>query len=593
VCLDLRPKARLGLDPLESRNAAGSLLDVCLEGLSLEPAPPIPSGAESSFIVSRPTAVPTFAIGSGATTLYAEPTDADELPRQTALTPPADVNATSSAVKSDPFWPDLFPGHVGWIGGTARADDIVTAAAIPSSDESVALPPAATQSRQADSNTAPVVSTSSAFMPSASLIVLPREAPSTLTTVPHVVEARLREVTFSGSGLIPIVADPGDPAYPAPPHWYDENTNGVIDGPNDRSLPIGYVRSSTMIVSARFETTIEQVEGEADDLMVRATGTVIPPTPARLEGGDLVLDPTPVSTATPLPDYVDYGEAYFRWAFSTDGGWTWQGAGESGNELYVTLARPISGVEVLHTVIHNSTTFAIGAQNEATVIEKVWSQFETLDSKDRKGQLLYYYRSWAIGNVTTRGLLFDRDGQCGAWTRYFIDQLGMHGIRRADCFVVIEAVPESLGGRELTMFIENWGFVNQPSGTGVSGHPAFEYVNTLSDPTKPRDTFAEQGGVWGYTWATEDVVDLPGMSGQNVDNPKAIFDRHNVAFIDGKYYDVSYGRKYSTLQEWETASVAGYGMPFPTNVEQSRHHWVITENGSGLSVTEVKSTYPL
>ena len=74
-----------------------------------------------------------------------------------------------------------------------------------------------------------------------------------------IMSATVREVTVSGPDLINIVADPGTPAYPSPPHWLDTNLNGTIDLNGERALPVGYPRDRNAVVSARFTATISNV----------------------------------------------------------------------------------------------------------------------------------------------------------------------------------------------------------------------------------------------------------------------------------------------------------------------------------------------
>ena len=182
--------------------------------------------------------------------------------------------------------------------------------------------------------------------------------------------------------------DPGTPIYPDPPHWSDSNLNGVIDGEEERALPVGYPRNTDSFVSAKFAATLVNLPYPPANygLMVRGFNILsayqpyfytVPPTAAFLQGNDVYLPPTLIHN--PFPNTVNYGTLVINWEFSYDGGAGWTQAGRSENELYVTLATPTVS-PVYHTPIHLSVSSAalVAASDEDAVVCETLYMFKTL-----------------------------------------------------------------------------------------------------------------------------------------------------------------------------------------------------------------------
>ena len=60
-----------------------------------------------------------------------------------------------------------------------------------------------------------------------------------------------------------------------------------------------------------------------------------------------------------------------------------------------------------------------------------------------------------------------------------------------------------------------------------------------------------------YAWLYANVTDLAGVAGQGNKNPASLFENHALALVNGRYYDPSYGKDYSSPQNLESA-MAGY-----------------------------------
>ena len=125
--------------------------------------------------------------------------------------------------------------------------------------------------------------------------------------------ANIRELTFSGPGLITVVADPGDGAFRAPPHWKRDAY----------PLPVGYTRGDTAAVSGVFDAVFASEQdlplgAVLTPYKVQADGPGdydLPPTEVTLAGRQFDLPPTPL--AEPFAQYVDYFSDFrLQWPFS-------------------------------------------------------------------------------------------------------------------------------------------------------------------------------------------------------------------------------------------------------------------------------------
>ena len=66
-------------------------------------------------------------------------------------------------------------------------------------------------------------------------------------------------------------------------------------------------------------------------------------------------------------------------------------------------------------------------------------------------------------------------------------------------------------------------------------------------------------GIWQSVWdSNEAAQDLPGAAGQNIADPLSVFVDHCLIKINGVYFDPSYGKKYTSHQDWEDNAVAGF-----------------------------------
>lgn len=422
---------------------------------------------------------------------------------------------------------------------------------------------------------------------------------------PTIVAAKIKEVTFAGTDLIPIVADPGTPSYPTGAQWLDSNTNGIIET-GDRALPIGYPRNKPVVVSARFAITQTAPYYYSTNLMVKATVTQnlpqpvyfsIPWTTVTVSGDGTELIMAPVTILDPFPTFVNYGTLTLNWEFSNNGGESPVNAGTSANELYVTLAAP-STTPVYHTLLHLSIprSATVPAGVESRVISETWKNFEarTITSKHVQtawsGHHLDYYGQWDTPSQTAATLLTNLDGQCASMVDLFNRSLRAAGVNETLQQNVQVAALLNEG-----MLIKNWNFNGNGTANVVINGVTYEYQNQLSNPAQNPNNFPGgvgsftrkgAGDVWEYYWgATVEVADGPGAHGQNTTNPKSHFSDHWIVRIDGKYYDPSYGTVFDSMQQWEDGSVIGF---YTVNAQGANNYrLVFRKNPNGYDLQTI------
>lgn len=96
--------------------------------------------------------------------------------------------------------------------------------------------------------------------------------------------------------------------------------------------------------------------------------------------------------------------------------------------------------------------------------------------------------------------------------------------------------------------VKDWTF-NTPSAAGEC--PSFPYKNTYTTLLPFPYT--------AYNFLTEDVSDAMGIPGQNSPNPSSYFNNHQIAYIDGKYYDACYGVTFDSFADIPYDAFDGWG----------------------------------
>lgn len=305
-----------------------------------------------------------------------------------------------------------------------------------------------------------------------------------------------------------------------------------------------------------------------------------------------------------VADKIDFIPEYeINWKVSFNNGQNWVLVGKSINPIYVSYASP-SNVYPLRTVVHHSCINGKKAYQEnknPTKFEIIDSVFNTFESKKiykltldgKKSNLLYFYKNWMIQNPgieppcsykSTFYLLKFCDGDCYMWQHFFSDTINVQGL--GDC------VSKSIIKRKLTkaedvsikegFCIKSWKNVGVQSVANVNS-----FNNFFPDGYKKKYKFLNfsenitTSNKANYNWkyielyrdknpdsTTFDYLGQ-GHSKKTSSFPLATFENHAIVklYLTEKdntvkllYYDPSYGKKFRSIQEFQSNAVSHFYM---------------------------------
>ena len=227
------------------------------------------------------------------------------------------------------------------------------------------------------------------------------------------------------------------------------------------------------------------------------------------------------------------------------------------NDLYLTYAAPVLATPLYHTLLDLGSTAAAGQDTENGTMTQVWNRFKNGGLATVGGTTLHYYESHVNGNVTTQALLGTGDGECAAWTSFFLDVLKAQGIEQSNDFVQVKSYYSGF-------LVNNWQFA-AGGGTSIAAIdttgrpelaaalPDYPYLNLWSRDAEGH-FFVFNGAGNGYSWMPgADVTDLNGTAGQSNENPASAFEKHQFAQLDmgsgTQWFDPSYGTVYDGATE--------------------------------------------
>jgi len=311
---------------------------------------------------------------------------------------------------------------------------------------------------------------------------------------------KLLKVSFSGTGYRTIQSDDGSTNFSAP-HWNDPNGDGTqSDG---HAHPVIYVSDSKLTIAPEWGL---EPEVSGVNIKIKASG----PDSISIGEAEAAVSGSTVSLASPGEatekfenNIVRYWEGFvlnFEASFQDEDDWIEVGA--SKNQFYVTREAPMLS-PIPHTVAHIGCSSANNQSVPAVITSCIWGEFSSgtgpQNVKNVNGEDLSYYKSYLTNSSTTAGLLADKDGQCLAWVRFFLDCLKVHGISNSDN---IAKVTPDVAGEGL--LIKNWGF----TGNGTSGDNEYPYLGI------PESQFTQ---ISGYSWKFSEVTDTTGLVHCNLD----------------------------------------------------------------------------
>lgn len=382
----------------------------------------------------------------------------------------------------------------------------------------------------------------------------------------------VKTVTFSGG--LTIQKDDGSGAYTAP-QWSSTNTTNT---------PVAYVSGKAATVSGTFSLTCATAP---DYVWIKGAG------PESIE-----FPATKVSVGTTSPHTMTYpataGSKVFEnaivrffkpftinWQISFDNGKNWKSAGASSNTLYVTQSTPqtASGnFKWYHTVFDISCRNADKKSAETDIISSVWSEFTDHVVLNYNNDSLFYYKAMNSPNVTLGTLLKYRDAECYTFAQLFLALIKIQGIVRTNNYVYIEADGSSACGsyRVDRFLVKDWIF-----GTPTGSCQDFPYENTYTTLLPSPYT--------AYKFTKADVKDGAGIPGSCTKNPSSFFNNHQIAKIDGVYYDACYGVTFNKVTDIKTEAFSGWSYRYTDN--SGVVHAFITKDMNMADLDETITTF--
>lgn len=357
------------------------------------------------------------------------------------------------------------------------------------------------------------------------------------------------QANFTG-GNLPIRKDEDATFYGAP-HWI----NGV-----EEQVPVAYVSGNKARVNAHFTFVCENAP---DSIMVRGIG----PEGFNFQPRKIALEEEAPGTygfyypSTYADEAFAAGESDFYkpfaigWDVSFNDGETWRNVDTTKNNMYVTRDNPQSEAghfKWYHSVYDISCRNADGWSTDEEIIAAVWNEFTDQVVLNYADDSLHYYKPKNTVNTNLGALLANRNAQCYTFAQLFLSTIKIQGVVRTNNYVYITPVySTTCGGFSVNRFlVKNWDF-GVPTGSGCEEYP-YENSYTSLLPYPYTD----------YNWITADVNDETGIPGSCSDNPSSYFNNHQIALIDGVYYDACYGVTFESLEDIPYEAFDGWGFRY-------------------------------
>ncbi len=367
---------------------------------------------------------------------------------------------------------------------------------------------------------------------------------------------KITSVSFSGKNLN-IKKDDGTGSY-VKPQW--------TATAKDKS-PVAYVSGTTPSVSASFVMECSTappfvyVRGQASDSITFTSQKLT----LAGSGSSYKLEyPETEGSHVFKQDIVRFFKPFIiNWEISFDGN-SWRTIGETKNTLYVLYKAPqveAGEFQWFHTVFDLSCRNAQFKSVEKEIIAGVWNEFTDQIVLNYNNDSLFYYKTLNTPHVTLATLLKYRDAECYTFAELFLAAIKIQGIVRTNNYVYLEAKGTACGKKIDHFFVKNWA-LNTP----------------VSNPPCP--SFPYQSG--------NGVKKLPGIPGSCTKSPASHFGNHQIAKIDGVYYDPSYGTSCLSLTELKNNALSAWGF---VSLSNSTIYLNMTKDISLCDFKETITTY--
>ncbi|MBA3704331.1 MAG: hypothetical protein H0W84_00070 [Bacteroidetes bacterium] len=357
---------------------------------------------------------------------------------------------------------------------------------------------------------------------------------------------KIVSVTFSGN--LNIRKDDGTGNYTAP-HWLASNTT---------KSPVAYVSGNAPKVAAALTITCATVpatvwvRGHGSDLIEFPAVQVTVASSATTTHN--MTYPATTGSKVFAAGIVRFFKPYsIDWEISFDNGTTWKAIETTTNTLYVTKSAPLSETAnyMYHTVYDLSCRNAQTKSVDADIISAVWSEFVDHVVLNYNNDSLFYYKLMNTPNSTLSALLKYRDAQCYTFAQLFLASIKIQGIVKSNNYVYVTPTSNKVCGGSYYVdqfLVKSWTF-GTPSGSGTCSD--FPYKNTYTNLFNASNT--------AYNFTYKDVTDSGGIPGSCTSNPSSFFNNHQIAKIDGVYYDACYGVTFASISAIKTAAFSGWG----------------------------------
>jgi hypothetical protein len=383
-----------------------------------------------------------------------------------------------------------------------------------------------------------------------------------------------------GPDNYPISSDPTPTQAATPyssPQWVNAAVYGNTDTSLNRNYPVLYVDNTTLTAAAYWELPIPLSSGIPfppggifpGPIYARGIGPDgidIPATQVTQDDSILSLPPTAAMSA--FGSGVQYYQHFqIDWQLSFDSGQDWVDTGSTDNSFYITAKDPIPDPQtgaLYLTVVEQAVLHTIGDSSEGDIVAGTWSDFTTLNVQRADGTPLTYYANKNSLNVDVNSLLANGDGECYAWAQLFLDMLLINGVVQSNDYLNITSHnPSTL--QTQGFLVQNW-LIPDGTGHGIRYNHNYTFANVINGTYGQNLIKNNQ-----YNFVYQDVIhNQPGLAGQGGTDPASIFGNHQVDYIDGTYYDPSYGVTYSSIQDFSAKAVAGFFVLWQGGVQETK-----------------------
>lgn len=379
------------------------------------------------------------------------------------------------------------------------------------------------------------------------------------------------------NGDLTVRRDDGTGPYDGSDYYYDASGAAV-------SQPVAYVSGNKMSVDVQLSYDCDHAP---DSLFIRAWGPdsfEFLPAAAYLSGspGSFVFTRNDYEINVPFtPNQVGYFRPFvLHWEYSLDGVY-WFSADSTANTVWVVKDNPMSetsNFRYWETVYEISCKNAVGMSTEGDIIDAVWSEYLDHVVLNYNGDSLFYYKDMGSPNVTLASLLKYRDAECFTFTQLFLATMKIQGISKTGNYLNITPNTVTKCGRTVNRFlVKSWTF-GTPSATTEC--PDLPYKNKYTSLLNPAHT--------AYAFTSADVTDATGLPGMCNPNPSSYFNNHQIAYVNGMYYDPNLGVAYPTLEAYTAAGIDAWSARYNSG---GQTHALFTPDLSITSFSTYYTTY--